>query len=255
MNEIIRQLKSRKSVRAFEDKPIPKEIKDEIINAAFEAPSAGNMMHYSMIDITDPELKKALSITCDNQAFIATAPMVIIFVADYQRWYDVFEYNNCNPRLPREGDILLASADALVAAQNTVVAAESFGIGSCYIGDILENCEEVRKLLNLHSYVIPIGMLVYGYPTEQQKNRKKPIRFEKEFIVFENGYKRLTEEEHEEMHRIQREKTSLIQPVTESIQALCKRKYMSDFSIEMSRSAREYLKEFSNDSDETTKVE
>ena len=99
-----------------------------------------------------------------------------------------------------------ACADALIAAQNTVVAAESLGVGSCYIGDILENCERVRQLLELPKYVLPIAMVVYGYPVESQKNRKKPARFEKEYIVFENKYRRLTKEEHLKMHSIRNQK-------------------------------------------------
>ena len=244
MNEIIKQLKLRKSVRVFEDKEIDLKLKDEIIKSAFEAPTAGNMMLYSILDITDQELKSKLAVTCDNQPFIAKAPLVLIFLADYQRWYDAFKLNNCNPRKPGEGDILLACADAIIAAQNTVVAAESLGIGSCYIGDILENCEEVRELLELPEFVLPAAMLVYGYPTQQQKDRKKPVRFEKEYIVYENKYRRLNKEEHEEMHRIQNEKTSINKDAVEGIKALCNRKYMSDFSLEMNRSAGEYLKRF-----------
>ena len=203
------------------------------------------MMLYSILDITDGELKSKLAVACDNQPFIAKAPLVLIFLADYQRWYDTFELNDCNPRKPGEGDILLACADAIIAAQNTVVAAESFGIGSCYIGDILENYETITELLNLPDYVIPATMLVFGYPTQQQKNRIKPIRFEKEYLVFENKYHRLTKEEHEQMHNIKNDKTkNNNKSVAESIKALCNRKYMSDFSLEMTRSASEYLKKF-----------
>ena len=245
MNEVIKQIKERKSVRVFEDKKIEAHLKDEILNAAFEAPTAGCMMLYSILDITDEDLKAKLAISCDNQPFIAKAPLVLIFLADYQRWYDTFSLNDCNPRKPGEGDILLASADALIAAQNTVVAAESLGIGSCYIGDILENFEDISELLNLPEFVIPVSMLVYGYPTKQQMERKKPIRFEKEYIIHENEYRRLTIEEHEDMHRIKSEKTSSVnKDISESIKAFCERKYMSDFSLEMDRSVREYFKKF-----------
>lgn len=247
MNEVIKQIKKRKSVRVFEDKQIETHLKSEILNSAFEAPTAGCMMLYSILDITDEDLKAKLAVTCDNQPFIAKAPMVLIFLADYQRWYDCFDLNDCNPRKPGEGDILLASADAIIAAQNTVVAAESLGIGSCYIGDILENCDIVSELLNLPEFVIPMAMVVYGYPTKQQIERKKPIRFEKEYIVYENKYKKLTKAEHDEMHKIRSEKTSTINKnVAEDIRALCKRKYMSEFSLEMDKSAGKYLKKFRN---------
>jgi FMN reductase (NADPH) len=247
MNEVLKQLKNRKSVRVFEEKPITADIKREILNAAFEAPTAGAMMLYSILDITDQALKEKLAITCDNQPFIAKAPLVLIFLADYQRWYDSFCFEACNPRVPGEGDIMLACADAMIAAQNTVVAAESLGIGACYIGDITENCEVVRELLALPDYVMPAGMVVYGYPAESQRIRKKPARFESKYIVFENNYHRLAKEEHVEIHRIRNEKAGLTEKdINEDIKAFCKRKYMSEFSLEMNRSAALYLEKFTS---------
>lgn len=245
MNEVMKQIKDRKSVRVFEDKPISEEIREEILSAALEAPSAGAMMLYSILNITEQELKDKLAVICDNQPFIANAPMVLIFLADYQRWYDAFRYGECNPRKPGEGDLLLACADAIIAAQNTVVAAQSFGIGSCYIGDIIEHCETVRELLELPNYVLPAAMLVYGYPVEKQLERKKPVRFEKEFIVFDNQYRNLTKEEHDRMHRVRHEKAGLPdKDMKEYLKAFCNRKYMSAFCLEMNRSAAEYLKQF-----------
>ena len=247
-NEVINLLKWRKSVRVFENKPIDSSIKQEIINAAFEAPSAGAMMLYSILDITDQAIKDKLALLCDNQPFIAKAPLVLIFLADYQRWYDAYCLAGCNPRRPGEGDILLAAADALIAAQNTVVAAEALGVGSCYIGDILENCEAVRELLDLPQFVLPAAMLVFGYPTESQKTRKKPARFEQEYLVSENRYRRLSQEELENMHKLRLVKSGLAnKDAIEEIKANCARKYMADFSLEMNRSAAQYLKSFRRD--------
>ena len=79
MNEIIRALNSRKSTRVFLDREIPKEIKDAIINSACQAPTAGNQQLYTIIDITDQKIKDRLVKTCDNQPFIASAKMVLIF--------------------------------------------------------------------------------------------------------------------------------------------------------------------------------
>jgi len=113
MNEVLKQIKARKSMRVFEEKLIPEELKNEILQAAFEAPTAGAMMYYSILDITDEALKSKLAVVCDNQPFIAQAPLVLIFLADYQRWYDAFCYGDCNPRKPGEGDILLKYHNAL----------------------------------------------------------------------------------------------------------------------------------------------
>ena len=80
MNEIIESLYKRKSMRVYEERTIPEEMKRIILEAAAQAPSAGYQQLYTILDITDKELKVALSETCDNQPFIAKAPMVLVFV-------------------------------------------------------------------------------------------------------------------------------------------------------------------------------
>ena len=239
MNEVIRQLHGRKSVRVYEDRPIGEAEKKAILEAAIQAPSAGNMALYTILDITDAEMKKALSVSCDNQPFIATAPMVLIFCADYRRWYDVFCRYEEEVRQPDLGDLFLAEADAIIAAQNAVVAAESLGIGSCYIGDITENFEYHQKLLNLPKYVVPAAMLCFGYPTEQQANREKPARFAVEDMVHENGY---SMEKCGAMPRMlaQRQKMDT-ETLEDWIRRFCKRKWNSEFSREMSRSCTEMV--------------
>lgn len=240
MNEIIQSLYNRKSVRVFEERTISEEDKRAILLAAMEAPTAGNQQLYTILDITDQELKEKLAITCDNQPFIAKAPMVLIFCADFQKWVDAFAEGGATPRRPGSGDLMLAVEDALIAAQNAVVAAQSLGIGSCYIGDIMEQCEQHREMLHLPEYVFPAGMLVFGYPTQQQKDRQKPERCRLEDIVQENTYRRRSGEELRRMF----EKEYRNGSYEEWAQAFCKRKYNSDFAREMSRSVDEYLKAF-----------
>ena len=240
MNETIRQLNERKSVRVFLDREISQEDKSAILNAACQAPTAGNQQLYTIIDVTDEAIKSRLVETCDNQPFIASAKMVLIFCADCKKWYDAFQFAKCEPRLPDVGDLFLAISDANIAAQNAVTAAESLGIGSCYIGDIMENCEEQRALLNLPKYVFPAAMLVFGYPTEQQTERTKPRRAEMEHIVHQNSYREMDADELCKLFSIRTEK----KPYAEYMKAFCDRKYNSDFSVEMSRSVKEYLKQF-----------
>ena len=145
MNQVIQQLYDRKSVRVFTGREIAPEDKDAILRAAAQAPTAGNQQLYTILDITDQKLKDRLAVTCDNQPFIATAKMVLIFCADCQKWYDAYLATGCAPRHPGVGDLLLAVSDTNIAAQNAVTAAQSLGIGSCYIGDVLENCEIHRS--------------------------------------------------------------------------------------------------------------
>lgn len=240
MNEIIQSLYDRKSVRVFEKREIPAEDKRLILSAAMEAPTAGNQQMYTILDITSQELKDKLAVSCDNQPFIAQAPLVLVFCADYQKWYDIFQEGGARPRNPGYGELMLAVEDAVIAAQNAVTAAQSLGIGSCYIGDIMERCELHRRLLHLPQYVFPAAMLVFGYPTKQQTERKKPQRCRLEDIVQENTYRRKNGEELRTMF----EKELTNRTFEEWSQAFCARKYHADFSREMSRSVGEYLKAF-----------
>ena len=139
---------------------------------------------------------------------------------------------------------MLAVEDAIIAAQNAVVAAESLGIGSCYIGDIMEQCETHRELLQLPEYVFPAGMLVFGYPTEQQKTRPKPERCRLEDIVQENTYHRRNGQELRKMFAKEYENKNQKRTYEQWSQAFCKRKYNSDFAREMSRSVAQYLEAF-----------
>ena len=240
MNDVIRQLLERKSVRVYEDREIGETEKQMILEAACQAPTAGNQQLYTILDITDQRIKEKLVETCDNQPFIATAKLVLIFCADCKKWYDAFRYADCQPRNPAVGDLLLAVSDANIAAQNAVTAAQSLGIGSCYIGDIMENCEAQRELLNLPEYVFPAAMVVFGYPTEQQKTREKPRRAGMGHIVHENGYRAMDAEELQHLF----EPKWGNKAYGNSMQAFCNRKYNSDFAREMSRSVAEYLKDF-----------
>lgn len=240
MNETIKQLFERKSTRAFANREISREDKKLILEAAEQAPTAGNQQLYTILDITDQELKNKLAETCDHQPFIAKAKMVLIFCADCQKWYDAFTAAGCEPRHPGAGDLMLAVSDANIAAQNAVVAAQSLGIGSCYIGDIMENCEIHRKMLHLPPFVFPAAMLVFGYPAPHQLERAKPARADLKHIVHENGYRRMESEELQEMLA----SNAVNKSYEEWIEAFCKRKYNSDFSREMTRSTEVYLKEF-----------
>ena len=211
------------------------------MNAAIQAPTAGNMTLYTILDITDQGLKTRLSETCDHQPFIATAPLVLVFCADYHRWFTLFERDDPNTRRPGEGDLFLAMEDALIAAQSAVVAGEALGVGSCYIGDILENFEIHRELLKLPAYVLPVAMVCFGIPTDMQRKRKKPPRFRTSDIVYENEY------EARDMAAMIRDRQGFAGDETDQwISAFRERKWDSDFSREMTRSVRAMLESWQN---------
>src|SRR5512139_1638306 len=172
-NATLKVIEKRRSLRMYAPTPLEPEEKEAILHAAMRAPTAGAMMLYSIIEVEDQVLKDQLAETCDHQPFIAKAPYVLLFLADYQRWFDVFRdaqvEKRCQEldlpfRKPQTGDLLLACCDALIAAQNAVIAAESLGIGSCYIGDVLEQAETHAELLHLPNHTLPIAMVCFGRP-------------------------------------------------------------------------------------------
>ncbi len=246
MNPVIESLYSRKSVRVYTGREIPEEDVQTILRAAAQAPIAGNQQLYTILRVTDPEKKRRLSESCDHQPFIEQAALVLVFCADCLRWYSAFRAAGCEPRLPDAGDLMLAVSDANIAAQNAVTAAWALGVGSCYIGDIMENIETQREILSLPRYVFPAAMVVFGYPTEQQLAREKPARFDQKYIVQENAYQPQDREAFEEMFR----ERAGGRPYQEWLRAFCGRKYNSAFSREMSRSVRKYWQDYT-ETDET----
>ncbi len=254
MNETLKVIQNRRSVRAYSDRPITRDEKDRILDATFRAPTAGNLMLYSIIEVEDQKIKDRLAVSCDNQPFIARAKWVLLFLADYQRWFDYFTccgVTERNQRLGLEertlqtGDLMLACCDALIAAQTAVIAAESMGIGSCYIGDILEQYETHQELFDLPPYTLPITMLCFGYPTAAAARRKMTTRFPREAIVHTDRYRRPGDEglkkgfsEMEAEFRAGGRAADF----DNAGQAAYFRKFAADFSIELNRSVKEMLK-------------
>jgi len=261
MNETLDVIFKRRSTRKYAPTPIAREEKDLILQAAMRAPTAGNMMLYSIIEVENQELKDRLAVTCDHQPFIASAPYVLLFLADYQRWVNLFEWSGasqncdehgCQPRLPQEGDLMLACCDALIAAQTAVIAAQSLGIGSCYIGDILENAEQHRALFNLPRFTFPITLVCFGYPFSTRAHAGTSSRFDQRFIVHQNHYQPVNPADFPEMLKESVDQSSPSdgeEAAKRFVQALYYRKFVSEFSVEMTRSVRKWL-EFWNGNSE-----
>ncbi len=249
MNEILQTIHDRKSTRAFDPKPIPYDVTETLLHATLRAPSAGNMMLYTILKIDDPEIKEKLAISCDNQPFIAKAPLLLVFLADYQRWYDFFlrsgaaelsQARKMELRKPGVGDLMMAANDAMIAAQTAVIAAESLGLASCYIGDILEKYEYHRDLFHLPKYVLPITMLCLGYPREDTPERPLSRRFEQKYIVQHNRYYQLEGLELDMMFKGS-SRPKLVEGAANFGQDFYLRKFASEFSVEMTRSVEKMI--------------
>lgn len=198
INQTLDLLLHRRSHRAFCDEPISSEHRNMIMEATLRAPTAGNMMFYSVVEVTDRERKDRLAELCDNQVMIAKAPMVWIFLSDVRKWVNYYhesgsvavgEARGTPWRPPGAGDLLLAMSDALIAAQTAVVAAESLGLGSCYIGDILENHEQIADLFELPAYTAVATLVIFGYPKSGDPLVHPAIRCPAASIFMENTYK------------------------------------------------------------------
>lgn len=262
MNETIKLLTRRRSIRSYSEKEITGEEKQQILQATMQAPTAGNMMLYSIIEVTDQALKDQLAITCDHQPFIAKAPWVLMFLADYQRWYDTYRFSGVEEkckekglkyRKPQQGDLMLACCDALIAAQTAVIAAESLGIGSCYIGDILERYEEHQKMFDLPRYVLPITMVCFGRTSQPELDGKTSPRYPQKFIVHQNRYQPLQPVQLDEYETPVRERFHASGKFPEGIENMAQqnffRKFIADFSIEMNRSVKVMLQNWEDTED------
>jgi nitroreductase len=255
MNPTIDLLLKRKSIRLYSDRPVTADEKQTILQSALRAPTAGNMMLYTIIEVEDQALKDRLADTCDDQPFIAKAPYVLLFLADYQRWHDYYlaagvervcQERGIEFRSPAEGDLLLACCDALIAAHSAVIAAEALGIGSCYIGDMIEQYEVHRELFHLPRYVLPVTLVCFGYPTPEQAARSQTPRFAQEYIIHKNTYHQLDPSALEEMFRPRNEQFLVAGSRKDGIENVGQfnylKKFSADFSIEMNRSVRAMIR-------------
>lgn len=246
-NDVLRLLDARCSTRTYDPTPLTGDEKRAILHAAMRAPTAGNLMLYSIVEIEDQALKDRLAVTCDHQPFIARAPWVLLFVADYQKWMDLFAAERCDDlpgvpagRTPGMGDLLLAVDDALIAAQNAVIAAESLGIGSCYIGDVMELGEEHAELLRLPRWTFPAALLCFGRP---KTRRRRTERYERH-VVQRDTYRRLTAQE---LAQVSADLDALhgVRETREGVRGCVRdvyvRKFTADFSVEMNRSVAWWL--------------
>jgi nitroreductase len=255
-NDVISQLMQRRSVRSWEDTPVTAEHIQTIKETVLRGPSAGNMMLYSVIDITDSAKKAALAKLCDNQPMIERAPLLWLFAADYQKWMDYYEASGAveegkrrgipeSP--PGTGDLFISICDALIAAQSAVTAADSLQVGSCYIGDILEQYEQVKELLDLPRYVFPITMVCFGYPKGGWKTGiPETPKHRAEDIFHTDRYRRKGPKELLEMFSAHddyyRSHNRFNKGIENTGSYFYLRKHTSDFMEEMTRSTTVMLK-------------
>lgn len=154
------------TIRKFLDKPIAPDILNEILYSGTRASTTGNMQTYSMILTQDEEAKRRLAPLHFNQKVVTNAPVLITFVADFNRFSKWCSLNKAEPGYANFLSFFTAAIDALLVAQNICVASENRGLGICYLGTTTYNAEEIIETLNLPQLTFPVTTVAIGYPDE-----------------------------------------------------------------------------------------
>ncbi|MFI3267746.1 MAG: nitroreductase family protein [Rikenellaceae bacterium] len=155
-----------RSIRKYKSQQIDKETLEYALKAAVRASNTGNMQLYSIVVTSDERVKEELSPSHFNQPMIKNAPIVVTFCADVNRFSKWCELRDAEPGYDNFQWFTCSVIDAMLAAQNFCVAAETKGLGVCYIGTTTYNAPEIAKTLNLPKGVIPITTITVGYPDE-----------------------------------------------------------------------------------------
>lgn len=184
-NETINHQLSHRTIREFKDQKIPDEILETLIEVARRTATSTGMQASSIIRVTDPDKKKQIAEVC-NQEYVARMPELMIFIVDQYRNWNIAKEKNCFEDSIRTMDQFFASfTDACITAQNVVNAAESLGLGTVYLGSILNDAEKICEILKLPELTFPVVGLGIGYPN--QNPQLKP-RMDMKYRVFENEY-------------------------------------------------------------------
>jgi len=187
-NEALEAILSHRSVRDYLPQPVPEHIVDIAVTAAQSAPSSSNLQPWSVIAVEDSGIQDRLNAIAGNQRQIAQAPLLLIWLADLARPRSIAQGQGSNADgLDYVESFLLGIIDAALAAQNAVVALESLGLGTCYIGAIRNDPEAVSRELGLPDGVFPVFALTVGYPDPARPADVKP-RLAQEAIVHRNRY-------------------------------------------------------------------
>ncbi|SFR61787.1 nitroreductase [Marinobacter daqiaonensis] len=186
MNEVIELLQSHRSIRKFTDQKIPRDLFLELIRAGQSAATSNHVQAYSIIHVRNQANREKIAELAGGQKYIADCSDFLVFCGDMKRPTDSAERAGADVIRGMTEQFLVASVDTALMAQNVVIAAESAGLGICYIGGIRNNPAEISELLKLPEHVFPVFGLCLGYP-DQDPNVKP--RLPVESILKEDYYR------------------------------------------------------------------
>jgi nitroreductase len=157
-------LNQHRTIRKYIDKDIDPKLLEQLLEAACRASNTGNMQAYSVIVTTDQAIKDQLSPAHFNQPMVKTVPAVLTFCADFNRFSKWCEQRQAEPGYDNFQSFMATAIDALIVAQTFCIAAESVGLGICYLGTTTYNAQDIISALDLPQLVVPITTVTVGYP-------------------------------------------------------------------------------------------
>jgi len=187
-----------RTIRRYKEWDIKEELLNKILEAGCRASTTGNMQVYSIIVTRDAGMKELLSGCHFNQPMVKQAPVLLTFCADFNRFNLWCQQNNADPGYDNFLSFLTAAIDALLVAQNVCVAAESEGLGICYLGTTTYLAGKIIDLLHLPKGVVPVTTITIGWPDEDPALVDRlPLKA----IVHEETYKDYTPSAIKELYR------------------------------------------------------
>jgi nitroreductase len=163
---MINTLLNHRSIRKFKTRIVEPSKLDQILEAATRASNTGNMQAYSIVVTRDNEIRKQLWEAHFKQDMVLEAPVHLTFCSDFNRFSKWCQQRKANPGYDNYLSFLTGAIDAIISAQNAAIAAESLGLGICYLGTATWMAASLIDILSLPKLVVPVTALVIGYPDE-----------------------------------------------------------------------------------------
>lgn len=163
MNEVTQLLKAHRSIRKFTDQSVSDGLINEIISCGQAAATSSNVQATTVIRVRAAEKREKLAELAGGQSYVAKAGAFLVFCADLHRPQLACEMQGGDFSRGMTEHFIIVTVDVALFAQNCVIAAESLGLGICYIGGIRNNPQPVSDLLGLPDQVYPLFGLCLGY--------------------------------------------------------------------------------------------
>ena len=165
-SEKMNVINSHRTIRKYTNQVISENLLNSILESGTRASTTGNMQVYSIIVTRDEEMKEKLSPCHFNQPMVKSAPVVLTFCADFNRFNLWCKARNAEPGYDNFLSFTTAMIDAILVAQNVCIAAEDKGLGICYLGTTTYMADNIIEILELPSGVVPVTTVTLGYPDE-----------------------------------------------------------------------------------------